>query len=142
MSKMKGVSEPRFYYVRDGEGRPVTTVCLVEITSRTDGVKYAYGSTTCSQKDLPYLRKDIGRRIAEQRARKVIEKVPLHTGDLYSHRSDLKLLKPEDLSPLERSLFEFDKPKAAEPVAGIPSSIGVTPLPRGAKFGNGSDAPQ
>lgn len=110
--------EPKFYYKRDDKGRPVTTVCLIEVTNRIDGIRYAYGSTTCGKNDLSYLLKGVGRRIAEQRAKKVLELVPLYRGPVYEHRSDMKLLAPEDLSPLERSLFNLDKPEA-KPLADL-----------------------
>lgn len=119
---MAGTPEPRFYYKRDDTGRPVTTVCLIEVTHRTDGIRYAYGATTCGEKDLPHLRKDVGRRIAEQRARKVLDLMPMRSGSVYDHRLDMKLLTPDNLSPLERRLFGLDKPKA-EQQAAAPDSI-------------------
>ena len=50
-----------FYYLRDGEGRPVITVCLMD-----DGVQFARGVAICSLKDNPM--KKIGRGIAYERA--------------------------------------------------------------------------
>lgn len=54
---------PFFYYIRDNDGHPRVTVCLV-----SDGVVHARGLSFCSPRDV--LSKKEGRRLALARARK------------------------------------------------------------------------
>ena len=125
---MAKTSEPVFYYMRDESGRPVTTVCLIGM-DYVDGARYARGSATCGKKDLLHLRKDVGRRIAEQRAMGVVNEVPTDFGNVFG-RPDMQLLSATELSPLERSLFSLDKP-AKEPSdpASLNNALGFANQP-------------
>lgn len=71
----------KFWYKRDGENRPIVTVC--DLLDK-DGNLVSYGMAICSPKDAPD--KNYGRMIAERRARHALLKHrrPSHIGDITS----------------------------------------------------------
>ena len=63
-----------YYYIRDREGRPVITICLLKERNYYNLAQYEYarGIAFCSDKDAPC--KKVGRKIALQRAEHAFKK--------------------------------------------------------------------
>ncbi|MBI4095611.1 MAG: hypothetical protein HY438_01985 [DPANN group archaeon] len=163
------VSRPFFYYSASYGVENAETTCLLEIRLKghpelPDQTFYARGSAEWSSKERGGPNRKVGRRIAEQRARKVLEWFS-NTYDLKEFKSEyekslqlfkhvypnaygfgkgqgqigmhrLGLLLPEDLDGLERKIFGLDKPAkdSEKEVPPLPPATMSPPIPSGAQF--------
>ncbi len=135
--------KPVFYYVRSkgGKGSIVDTVCVIAFKSTEPTVLYARGVAHRSSEDN-VVRK-VGRGIAEQRARKVIENLTACNFEFITYQkiyaehlnegygkppkdisSDkMRLLDANGLTNLELKLFDLYKPKNEGAPAQTPQEL-------------------
>ena len=87
-----------YYYLRDGERKPVVTVCLLEAENER-----ARGVSICSKKDNPSKRS--GKKIAKDRAKYALKKKGHHL-PIEPKGGEAKILESVNASP---SFFDFLK---------------------------------